>query len=935
MFGEKKKPGDIRGIIASVVVIVFFLVIIIVYYNMLRDETESNMIKEGGLNAGISAEKLNGYLSVGMDCISLTGYTLDNMLLGERGAEELLAYLVDQSFAISNIMPESTTGVYGYFDGEYLDGSGWEPDKDYVPTERPWYLQAKEGAGKVVVVDPYIDAQTGVLTITLAKLLCDAKSVVAVDVTMQKLQDIVEELTRKDGSGLEIVLDNNYHVLAHPDHGEIGKDYLKEEDTLGSAVIKEHGKVSEKDFSFTFHDTEYVVSSMTLNNGWLCLSVIDTTADYKSLRSRLVLTVLAASFFLAGFLGIMFYSGRKRIAAARSEEEKERAVAASEAKTAFLSNMSHEIRTPINAVLGMNEMILRECEDPVILQYAESVRTSGNTLLGLINDILDFSKIEAGKIEILPVDYHLCTVLNDLVNMIKPRAAEKGLSLVLDFDQNIPEQLHGDEVRIKQIITNILTNAVKYTEKGSITFQIGFEKTESEPDHILIHVSVRDSGIGIRAEDMEKLFLEFERIEEKRNRNIEGTGLGMSITKNLLEMMGTSLQVESTYGLGSRFFFTLKQRVVSWEPLGDYEEACRELYKVHEKHQGKFTAPDALVLVVDDNEMNLVVFESLLKSTRVKIETADSGEKALKLTQKKTYDLLFFDHMMPEKDGIETLHEMRMQKENPNLNTPVICLTANAISGAREEYIREGFDDYLTKPIDSGKLEDILLTYLPEEKIKAAPKMRKTEEKGSTESAFGFPEEFLPLSGLELIDVRQGIENSGSKEAYLSLLKIFYGALEEKAEEIEELFGSGDIKGYTLKVHALKSSARIIGAAIFGEEAQKLEDAGKREDMEYIREHQERFMQDLRRFKAPLSEMFPEEEKEKNPDRPEADKTLMEVMFDEIKLAAEDMDCDRLESIFSEMEDYAIPEPDAERFAMLKEKAGRFDYEGMMDILRS
>ena len=626
-------------------------------------------------------------------------------------------------------------------------------------------------------------------------------------------------------------------------------------------------------------------------------------------------------------LGILFYSGRKSIAAARSEEEKERAVAANEAKTAFLSNMSHEIRTPINAVLGMNEMILRECEDPVILQYADSVRTSGNTLLGLINDILDFSKIEAGKIEILPVDYHLCAVLNDLVNMIKPRAVEKGLFLALDFDKEIPKQLHGDEVRLRQIITNILTNAVKYTEKGSITFEIGFEKTESEPDCILLHVSVKDSGIGIRPEDMKKLFLEFERIEEKRNRNIEGTGLGLSITKNLLEMMGTSLQVESTYGLGSRFFFTLKQRVVSWKPLGDYEEAYRELYKVHKKQKGKFTAPDALVLVVDDNEMNLVVFESLLKSTKVKIETAESGDEALKLTREKTFDLLFFDHMMPEKDGIETLHEMRAQEENPNRNTPVICLTANAISGAREEYIREGFDDYLTKPIDSETLEDILLTYLPEEKIKTVEM--------ETESASGLSEEFAPLNGLESIDVRQGIENSGSKEAYLSLLEIFYESLEEKAEEIEKLYESGDMKGYTIKVHALKSSARIIGAASFGEEAQKLEDAGKGEDIDYIREHQEGFMQNLRKFKAPLSEMFREEEKGKELDRPEADAALMEVMYDEIKSAAEDMDCDRLEGIFSEMEAYTIPETDAERFAKLKEKAGRFDYEGMMEILCS
>ena len=399
--------------------------------------------------------------------------------------------------------------------------------------------------------------------------------------------------------------------------------------------------------------------------------------------------------------------------------EKEAAEQSSSAKSQFLANMSHEIRTPINAVLGMNEMILRESDDTNVLAYSENIRTAGTTLLGLINDILDFSKIEAGKMEILPVDYDLSSVINDLVNMIRTRAEDKGLLLKLDFNETTPKLLRGDEVRIKQVITNILTNAVKYTEKGSVAFRIGYEKAADDPESVYLDVSVKDTGIGIKPEDLTKLFSKFERIEEKRNRNIEGTGLGMNITKSLLEMMGSRLEVESVYGEGSTFSFRLKQKVVKWDALGDYEASYRASVSGTKKSKGKFTAPDATVLVVDDTPMNLAVFQSLLKRTLAQIDTAASGDEGLALASGKKYDIIFLDHMMPKKDGVETLHELRAQTENPNLQTPTVCLTANAISGAREQYLAAGFDDYLTKPVDADKLEKMLLRYLPQEKLKA------------------------------------------------------------------------------------------------------------------------------------------------------------------------------------------------------------------------
>ena len=397
-----------------------------------------------------------------------------------------------------------------------------------------------------------------------------------------------------------------------------------------------------------------------------------------------------------------------------AERAKEIAQEANRAKSEFLANMSHEIRTPINAVLGMDEMILRESTDSKISEYALDIKQAGNMLLSLINDILDFSKIESGKMDIIPVDYDLGILLSDTIDMIRSRAEEKKLQLELKIESNTPVHLHGDEVRLRQIITNILTNAVKYTPEGKVILTVSGKKVSAEA--VQLYVSVKDTGIGIKKEDIGRLFDSFQRVDESRNRNIEGTGLGLSITMRLLNLMGSRLQVESTYGEGSDFYFYLEQKQLDDEVIGE------DIQKYCENEKGKiststeqFYAPDARILVVDDNKMNLKVFVGLLKKHGMQIDTVMSGKECLEQMEKNAYHMIFMDHLMPEMDGLETLRQIRELKTNRSKDAVIIILTANAVSGAREMYLQEGFADYLSKPIIAAKLEKMIQKYLPAE----------------------------------------------------------------------------------------------------------------------------------------------------------------------------------------------------------------------------
>lgn len=410
-------------------------------------------------------------------------------------------------------------------------------------------------------------------------------------------------------------------------------------------------------------------------------------------------------------LGFATYDQIKELNKLQSQTQN--AITASKLKSEFLANMSHEIRTPINAIMGMNEMILRESEDANIRDYAKDVHSASENLLEIVNDILDFSKIEAGMLEIIEDDYNFGELIFDVTTLINMRAENKGLKFKIMVNPELPKILHGDDKRIKEVLINVLNNAVKYTSVGYIKFKIGGEVID---DEVLLNFEITDTGQGIKPENIDKIFGEFIQAELKKNKSIEGTGLGLSITKKLLDLLGGSISVESTYGRGSTFTIQLKQKIVDSEPMGDYKNH-RHASKPEVVRNDDFEAPMASVLVVDDSELNLLVISRLLAKTKMEIVCVESGQEALEYMAAQRFDIILLDHMMPNMDGIETLEAAKSMDNNKCKRTPIIMLTANALVGAKDVYMAAGFDDYLSKPVVPKDLEDMILKYLSEEKI--------------------------------------------------------------------------------------------------------------------------------------------------------------------------------------------------------------------------
>lgn len=698
---------------------------------------------------------------------------------------------------------------------------------------------------------------------------------------------------------------------------------------------------------------------------------------------------------------------------------------ASHMKSDFLANMSHEIRTPMNAVIGMAEMALREEISPAARNYISQIKSSGQSLLTIINDILDFSKIESGKMDINEVDYEPMSVINDVVNIIMTRIGNKKVELTLNINPGLPHELHGDNIRIKQVLVNLANNAVKFTDKGNVHLSMDFKP--SGKDGIIMLVSISDTGHGIKKEDMKKLFKSFQQVDSKRNRNIEGTGLGLAICKQLISLMGGEIHAESVYGKGSMFTFKLPQKVINARPsIGKSGEKIvaaglieniyiekeikndlprfgasyfsigseEELYLLEEKKvsyffieqplftdtvmdfmkekpeikgivlinfrstrsynipnvrvikkplyslnlasifQGEdvysnfsqieaddfdFTAPEAEILVVDDNSVNLTVVQGLLNPLSMKIETALSGKEAVNKITNKKYDIIFMDHMMPEMDGVETTRVIRrMLGENGQV--PIIALTANAVDGTRELFISEGMDDFVTKPIELRIITSKLKKWLPKEKIiREKRKEENNEEKPVTK---------IQITGL---DVDLAMKLLGREELFWSVLKEYYRVIEKKYNLIKEYEQKERWQEYTVEVHGLKSASRQIGANNLADMAERMEAAGNAKDARLIHKTTPAMLEEYIKYKDILKPYFTEKNKEHG--GRQADSKKLNEFFARMETALEDLDMDKMEEVINDMEKYSYSKEHEEYFNKLKNAAEDIDTEQCEEII--
>ncbi len=523
-----------------------------------------------------------------------------------------------------------------------------------------------------------------------------------------------------------------------------------------------------------------------------------------------------------------------------SEKNKQQAITAREAQAKFLANMSHEIRTPINAIIGMNEMILRENESDNIEDYAKNIQSASNMLLGLVNDILDFTKIESGQLELVDYEYHLPTLISDEILILETRSAKKLINTVVEIDPELPTTLYGDELRIKQIITNLLSNATKYTKEGSITFKVFFKQLKD--DTINLCFSVADTGIGIREEDLSQLFDSFKRLELTKNRAIQGSGLGLNITKQLIDLMNGDIQIESVYGKGSTFTVSIPQKVIDAHPIESIDKAIKKTSSTNTSSESPYEAPEARILVVDDNSMNLTLMKALLKRTKMQVDMAPSGSRCLELTMEKVYDIIFMDHMMPEMDGIETLEQIRAKKDNPNRETIVVALTANAVAGCREMYLEHGFNDYLSKPVMANKLDELILHYLPQEKVimnnmNYFNNMNTSADNSTTQTSSEVSDQYL------IINKEAGLKFCmDDEDFYKEILSTFIGQADKFLSQLKEHYDIQDWGNYAIVAHTLKSNTRTIGADNFADLSLKHELAGKAKDATFITENYEQYI---------------------------------------------------------------------------------------------
>ena len=693
-----KKMGTRNIIVSMLVFLVTIAVTGIAGYSFYRT-TKGNINLQGKLNVVQSAKEFDAYLLIRKNTVILAGHVVDEMIKRGRSNSEILEYMEAESVSIKRTIDKDYTGLYGWINHEYLDGVGWVPDEDYVPTERPWYLETISDDRDITFVRPYLDEQTKTVLTTMSQTLSDGVSVIALDVTLSRIEEITEELARHAAGTLGIVLDDTGQVIAHSDRSELGKNYLEESGTLGAALAEKLFREKAREFELRFDGRNYMVFTEEIEGGWQAISLINTRVFYRPLTIVLSLMTLFMLLEAYVFISVIYNQSAKNLAIASAEE----AHSASQAKSRFLSQMSHEIRTPINAIIGLDTIALNdETISPRTREELNKIGASARHLLSIINDILDMSRIESGRMPLKEDVFSFREFLEQICIIIDGQCEDKGLQFEFIRVEPLNEHYIGDSMKLKQSLINILGNSVKFTEPpGKVTFTV--EQKSFENDKAILCFTIHDTGIGMDKEFIPKLFEAFSQEDSGNTSRYGGSGLGMAITGSFIKILGGEIKVESEKGVGSTFTVTV--------PLSKVNEVDYQKTEKEELPAQDFSLAGLHILIAEDQEMNAEILAELLEIEEADSEWAENGQRAVEIFETSNpgqFDAILMDMRMPVMDGLTATREIRKLSRPDAQEIPIIALSANAFEEDVKQCLQAGMNAHLPKPVDIDKLKETL-----------------------------------------------------------------------------------------------------------------------------------------------------------------------------------------------------------------------------------
>ena len=819
------------------------------------ETVQREILLAGSLSNERDAEAIDGFLARGESILRVTTRIAEKSL--DHGAKQaqIESLLVSEAEYYKHSDDFTLCNMYGILREEFFNGGRWTPAVGYVPSNRPWYQNAPMEKDKVALIPTHLNPHSGEQVVTISLRLSDKKSVLAIDLY---LKDLLAKVKKSDLSNMQVILDKKGTVISHTDITQNGRNYLSadfwgsDEEKLARTISYASGE------SFVIHlrGKDYRVFSTLVQGEWYVVRLVEEHGLWAPLNLTVLRNAMLAVliYVLIALLLTALYSKYIRL------------IRVNRSKTAFLTSMSNEIRSAMNGILGMNTIVQKDLHDDSMKEYSNNIQSAGQSILSLVNDVLDVSKIESGRLSIESMEYDVFSVLEECFNENEPKAKAKGLAFHVDCDPDIPSCLWGDENRIIQIINNLLSNAVKFTEVGGVSLSVGFDNlppmgTLRTDDYIMLKIAVKDTGVGIRKEDRGSIFKKYINDESDENKNVEGMGLGLSLTQELLKKCGGQMSINSRYGEGSSFLVEIPQLVLNTEPMGDFAMRYRNASRKNKDLADVFLAPEARILIVDDVELNLKVFRGFLKNSQMKIDEALSGHQCLQLVESRHYDLIFLDHMMPVMDGIDVFRKMRMMDKSPNKDTPVVALVSEGESFTKDSFLAEGFADYLIKPLKERDLQRAMKWYLPKQLVLTIDDLSEpvVPSTNMTDSMVApgqknkglYDDDEIELRSVtaptlverfkrfdDFLDVKAGLNYcADDEEIYVEMLQEYVGS--PLCRNVDNCYKNSDWDNYRFYMHVLYDSSVAIGALSMADKFRNLENASRESRMKVIQENHE------------------------------------------------------------------------------------------------